>query len=152
MGSSGQAILRTCYVPLTWPSPPLPTPLTGDVKYHLGQSGTLVSRGPGGEALHTRLSIAPNPSHLEAVDPVVLGMVRAEQERTGAGGRRRVLGLLLHGDAAVAGGDCVSPRSDLCAVLHCVYLCCVGLELVLATGWAANKHGSQAKGMHVTCS
>jgi 2-oxoglutarate dehydrogenase E1 component len=77
---------------------------TGDVKYHLGQSGTLESRGPGGELLRTRLSIAPNPSHLEAVDPVVLGMVRAEQGRCGAAGRRKVLGLLLHGDAAVAGG------------------------------------------------
>jgi hypothetical protein len=59
--------------------------------------------GPGGQLLRTRLSIAPNPSHLEAVNPVVLGMVRAEQARRGAGGRAKVLGLLLHGDAAVAG-------------------------------------------------
>jgi 2-oxoglutarate dehydrogenase complex dehydrogenase (E1) component-like enzyme len=63
----------------------------------------LESRGPSGEVLRTRLSIAPNPSHLEAVKPVVLGMVRAEQARLGSGGRGKVLGLLLHGDAAVAG-------------------------------------------------
>lgn len=59
-----------------------------DVKYHLGQSGTLEVPSPrGGPPSHVELSIAPNPSHLEAVCPVVLGMVRAEQVRAwGHGG------------------------------------------------------------------
>jgi 2-oxoglutarate dehydrogenase E1 component len=72
---------------------------SGDVKYHLGASGALET-GPG---RRVRLELAANPSHLEAVDPVVQGVVRARQDRRGPDGRRRVLPLLLHGDAALAG-------------------------------------------------
>ncbi|KAK9810028.1 hypothetical protein WJX72_003602 [[Myrmecia] bisecta] len=77
----------------------------GDVKYHLGQSASLTfpRNGDAGGAAEIRLSIAPNPSHLEAVDPVVLGMVRAEQTRLADTQRSRVMGLLIHGDAAFAG-------------------------------------------------
>ncbi len=72
---------------------------SGDVKYHLGTSTDLEIAG------HTvHVSLQPNPSHLEAVDPVVIGKVRARQDMAGdMGGRRSVMGILLHGDAAFAG-------------------------------------------------
>ena len=57
----------------------------------------------GAQARDIRVSIAPNPSHLEAVGPVVMGLVRALQQRLGASGQQRVLGLLVHGDAAFSG-------------------------------------------------
>ena len=55
-----------------------------------------------------RVSIAPNPSHLEAVNAVVMGLVRAEQSRLPESKRRRVMGLILHGDAAFAGQGLVT--------------------------------------------
>jgi len=70
----------------------------GDVKYHKGHSAEIDL--PDGR-LH--LTIAANPSHLEAVNPVVEGKCRARQDRYGAEGARRVLPLLIHGDAAFAG-------------------------------------------------
>ena len=72
---------------------------SGDVKYHMGATGEYVTRG--GKKVHIHL--ASNPSHLEAVDPVTVGRVRAKQERTGEGGREKYLPLLVHGDAAFAG-------------------------------------------------
>lgn len=57
----------------------------------------------GGGASPVRVSIAPNPSHLEFIGPVVLGMVRAEQTRLQDTAREKVMGLLIHGDAAFAG-------------------------------------------------
>ncbi len=71
---------------------------SGDVKYHLGTSA---DREFDGNSVH--LSLTANPSHLEAVDPVVLGKVRAKQEQLGDTDRTKVMGLLLHGDAAFAG-------------------------------------------------
>jgi 2-oxoglutarate dehydrogenase E1 component len=72
---------------------------SGDVKYHLGTSTDL---DVGGRSVH--LSLQPNPSHLEAVDPVVIGKVRARQDMAGdTRSRRTVLGILMHGDAAFAG-------------------------------------------------
>ncbi|MDB5315600.1 MAG: 2-oxoglutarate dehydrogenase component [Rhodospirillales bacterium] len=72
---------------------------SGDVKYHLGTSTDLEIAG---QMIH--LSLQPNPSHLEAVDPVVMGKVRARQDMSGdTVGRRSVMGILLHGDAAFAG-------------------------------------------------
>jgi 2-oxoglutarate dehydrogenase E1 component len=71
----------------------------GDVKYHLGFSTDRVD--PNGNAMH--VSLAFNPSHLEAVDPVVVGRVRAKQVRHGDLEMKRVVGVLLHGDAAFAG-------------------------------------------------
>ena len=71
----------------------------GDVKYHLGHSHD--HRTAGGRVVH--LSMSPNPSHLEAVDPVVEGLVRAKQAYRGDAERRRVVPVLLHGDAAFVG-------------------------------------------------
>jgi 2-oxoglutarate dehydrogenase E1 component len=71
---------------------------SGDVKYHLGTSG---DREFDGERLH--LSLNANPSHLEAVDPVVTGKVRAKQNLLRDFVREKVLGILMHGDAAFAG-------------------------------------------------
>jgi 2-oxoglutarate dehydrogenase E1 component len=74
---------------------------SGDVKYHLGTS---TDREFDGTKVH--MSLVPNPSHLEAVDPVVLGKVRANQtmrDDLGAGNHTQVLPVLLHGDAAFAG-------------------------------------------------
>ena len=77
---------------------------SGDVKYHLGASS---DRSFGsGNAVH--LSLLANPSHLEAVDPVVLGQARARQDRKGDGTRSRALPLLIHGDAAFAGQGVVA--------------------------------------------
>src|SRR5262249_40962932 len=59
------------------------------------------------------LSLAANPSHLEAVDPVVLGKVRAKQQLAGAGARLRVAGILMHGDAAFAGQGLVAEALEL---------------------------------------
>ncbi|HWX50258.1 MAG TPA: 2-oxoglutarate dehydrogenase E1 component [Roseomonas sp.] len=72
---------------------------SGDVKYHLGTSTDVEINGR-----QVHLSLQPNPSHLEAVDPVVVGKVRARQDMSGdTKGRRSVMGILLHGDAAFAG-------------------------------------------------
>ncbi len=72
---------------------------SGDVKYHLGTSTDRVL--PDGREIH--LSLTANPSHLEAVNPVVMGKVRAKQRQKNDTERSRVLGILLHGDAAFAG-------------------------------------------------
>ncbi len=72
---------------------------SGDVKYHLGTSTDIEA---GGHPVH--ISLQPNPSHLEAVDPVVVGKVRARQDAAGdREARRSVMGILMHGDAAFAG-------------------------------------------------
>ena len=72
---------------------------SGDVKYHLGTSTDVDIAG---RSVH--LSLQPNPSHLEAVDPVVVGKVRARQDMAGdVRERRSVMGILMHGDAAFAG-------------------------------------------------
>ena len=76
---------------------------SGDVKYHMGASS---DREFDGKTVH--LSLAPNPSHLEIVDPVVVGRVRAKQEQRGDADRTEVVGILLHGDAAFAGQGVVA--------------------------------------------
>jgi 2-oxoglutarate dehydrogenase E1 component len=81
---------------------------SGDVKYHLGTSG---DREVGGQIIH--LSLAANPSHLEAVDPVVLGKVRAKQLQRGDTERSQVAGILMHGDAAFAGQGLVAESLEL---------------------------------------
>lgn len=75
----------------------------GDVLYHLGQSGSLHCLAEDGSTKAVRLFVAPNPSHLEFINPVILGMVRAEQELLNDSDRKRVMGLLVHGDASFSG-------------------------------------------------
>jgi 2-oxoglutarate dehydrogenase E1 component len=76
---------------------------SGDVKYHLGASS---DREFDDNRVH--LSLTANPSHLESVDPVVLGKVRAKQDQLGDKERKQILPLLLHGDAAFAGQGVVT--------------------------------------------
>ncbi|MCV6591967.1 MAG: 2-oxoglutarate dehydrogenase E1 component [Silicimonas sp.] len=76
---------------------------SGDVKYHLGASS---DREFDGNSVH--LSLTANPSHLEAVNPVVLGKARAKQDQLNDSARTKVLPLLLHGDAAFAGQGVVA--------------------------------------------
>jgi 2-oxoglutarate dehydrogenase E1 component len=76
---------------------------SGDVKYHLGSSSDRVFDG---NTVH--LSLTANPSHLEIVDPVVLGKARAKQDQRGDKVRTSVLPLLIHGDAAFAGQGVVA--------------------------------------------
>ncbi|MBV9301157.1 MAG: multifunctional oxoglutarate decarboxylase/oxoglutarate dehydrogenase thiamine pyrophosphate-binding subunit/dihydrolipoyllysine-residue succinyltransferase subunit [Acidobacteriaceae bacterium] len=82
---------------------------SGDVKYHLGASGIHTS-SRGKEIL---VSVAFNPSHLEAVDPVVQGLVRPKQDRLGDEKRERVLPILMHGDAAFIGQGVVAEVLQL---------------------------------------
>ena len=81
---------------------------SGDVKYHLGASSDRVFDD---NSVH--LSLTANPSHLEAVNPVVLGKVRAKQDQLGDTERRAVLPVLLHGDAAFAGQGVVAEGFGL---------------------------------------
>jgi 2-oxoglutarate dehydrogenase E1 component len=85
----------------------------GDVKYHVGATGEYES--PDGHVIG--LHLASNPSHLEAVDPVVLGRTRAKQERIGKGGKDTILPLIIHGDAAFAGQGILAETLNM-ATLH----------------------------------
>lgn len=80
----------------------------GDVKYHLGYSS---DRTFAGKSVHLTMSF--NPSHLEFVNPVVTGRVRAKQDRRGDTKRERVLPLLIHGDAAFIGQGIVAETLNL---------------------------------------
>ncbi|MGH9559347.1 MAG: multifunctional oxoglutarate decarboxylase/oxoglutarate dehydrogenase thiamine pyrophosphate-binding subunit/dihydrolipoyllysine-residue succinyltransferase subunit, partial [Bryobacteraceae bacterium] len=84
----------------------------GDVKYHLGASG--VRRTSSGKDI--TVSLAFNPSHLEAVNPVVEGLTRPKQDRLGDETRERVIPLLIHGDAAMAGQGVVPETINLSQV------------------------------------
>ncbi len=83
----------------------------GDVKYHQGAQGTHVTAS----GRPVAITVPSNPSHLEAVDPVVEGMVRAKQDRRGRGPEawNRVLAVILHGDAAFAGQGMVAEVFNL---------------------------------------
>ncbi|HEV7763744.1 MAG TPA: multifunctional oxoglutarate decarboxylase/oxoglutarate dehydrogenase thiamine pyrophosphate-binding subunit/dihydrolipoyllysine-residue succinyltransferase subunit [Thermoanaerobaculia bacterium] len=82
---------------------------SGDVKYHLGADGE--HEAPSGGTM--KLSLASNPSHLEAVDPIVEGMVRAKQKLINDRNRSLVMPVLLHGDAAFAGQGIVAETLNL---------------------------------------
>jgi 2-oxoglutarate dehydrogenase E1 component len=86
---------------------------SGDVVYHLGAEG--VHQAPGGARMDVR--VCANPSHLEIVDPVVEGLVRALQDAAGDTRRQRFLPILVHGDAAFAGQGVVAETLNL-AGLH----------------------------------
>jgi 2-oxoglutarate dehydrogenase E1 component len=81
----------------------------GDVKYHLGFSSDRANAN----GRHVHLSLSPNPSHLEAVDPVVEGRIRAKQVLFGDHERVRGIPLLIHGDAAFAGQGLVAETLNL---------------------------------------
>lgn len=83
---------------------------SGDVKYHLGATGKYVHPDTGTEL---RVSLAPNPSHLEAVNPVVEGMARARIDEINDTTYSKVLPILIHGDAAVAGLGIVQETLNL---------------------------------------
>ncbi len=88
---------------------PRSTEGSGDVKYHLGQKGAYVTVS--GKRVEVILSA--NPSHLEAVDPVVCGMTRAWQDELGDVKRERVLSILIHGDAAFTGQGVVAETLNM---------------------------------------
>ncbi|KAI3932214.1 hypothetical protein MKW92_009108 [Papaver armeniacum] len=85
---------------------------TGDVKYHLGTSYDRPTRG--GKRLH--LSLVANPSHLEAVDPLVIGKTRAKQYYSNDLDRTKNLGVLIHGDGSFAGQGVVYETLHLSAL------------------------------------
>ncbi len=81
----------------------------GDVKYHVGATGTYTAIDGRTIALH----LASNPSHLEAVDPVVMGRARAKQVRLGESGQDQVVPIIIHGDAAFAGQGMVAETLNM---------------------------------------
>src|SRR5580658_9253402 len=85
---------------------------SGDVKYHKGATGKFVGRG----GAELPITLASNPSHLEAVDPVVEGMARARQDQYPEAAEFPVLPLLVHGDAAFAGQGVVAETLNLSAL------------------------------------
>lgn len=83
---------------------------SGDVKYHQGFAADLVTAGGG-----IRVALAFNPSHLEIVNPVVEGWVRAQQQRRGDRDGSQVMPILIHGDAALAGQGVVMETLNMAA-------------------------------------
>jgi 2-oxoglutarate dehydrogenase E1 component len=82
---------------------------SGDVKYHLGATGKVTAAS----GASIGITLAANPSHLEAVDPVAEGMTRARQDRLGDREYEHVLAVLIHGDAAFAGQGVVAETLNL---------------------------------------
>jgi multifunctional 2-oxoglutarate metabolism enzyme len=82
---------------------------SGDVKYHVGATGKVATAS----GATIGVTLAANPSHLEAVDPVAEGMTRAKQDRLGDSEHDRVLAVLVHGDAAFAGQGVVAETLNL---------------------------------------
>ena len=86
-----------------------PYDIDGDVKYHMGFASEVSTMNGDG----VRLYLSPNPSHLEVVNPIVEGFVRARQRLTGDTERRRVLPILMHGDASFVGQGTVAETLNL---------------------------------------
>ena len=84
----------------------------GDVKYHLGATGKYRTRNGREVDIH----LVSNPSHLEAVDPVAIGRIKAKQRRMGPGSEARAMPVILHGDAAFAGQGIVAETLNLSAI------------------------------------
>ena len=89
------------------PSNPEETGGSGDVKYHMGSSSDREFDG-----VNVHFTLNANPSHLEVVNPVVIGRVRAKQNQRNDKHRNKVLGLLIHGDAAFAGQGILAETFD----------------------------------------
>lgn len=81
---------------------------SGDVKYHLGVTAVKNIEGK-----KVTFSIVPNPSHLEAVDPLVYGRVRAIQDSIAENPLKKAVGIIIHGDAAVAGQGVVYESMEM---------------------------------------
>jgi 2-oxoglutarate dehydrogenase E1 component len=86
----------------------------GDVKYHMGYTNTLTT--PSGNPL--LVTLVPNPSHLEVVDPVVVGMAKAKQDARGDAAGARVIPILIHGEAAFTGQGIVPETLSLSELGH----------------------------------
>ncbi|MGZ5056692.1 MAG: 2-oxoglutarate dehydrogenase E1 component, partial [Methylobacter sp.] len=89
-------------------SPLSPGVSTGDVKYHMGFSSDIST--PGGPV---HITLAFNPSHLEIINPVVEGSVKARQDRAGKNGKNTVIPILIHGDAAFSGQGIVMETLNM---------------------------------------
>lgn len=83
---------------------------SGDVKYHMGYGSEVETTG--GKTVH--LKLMPNPSHLEAVDPVVVGFARAKADVLYASDFDKILPILIHGDASIAGQGVVYEVAQMC--------------------------------------
>lgn len=90
-------------------------PGSGDVMYHRGTYNN-IQYPTMTKPMH--ISLMPNPSHLEAVDPVVLGRIRAEQQIAGGEDRKRHMGILIHGDAALSGQGVCSETLGMTDLHH----------------------------------
>ena len=86
---------------------------TGDVKYHLGFSSNIATNDG-----DVHVSLINNPSHLEIVDPVVIGSVRARQDRLFDRDRNKVIPILIHGDAAFSGQGVVMETLQTVSYTH----------------------------------
>jgi 2-oxoglutarate dehydrogenase E1 component len=84
----------------------------GDVKYHMGATGDF----PAEDGRTVGIHLVSNPSHLEAVDPVAMGRARAKQTRAGASGRKEIVPVIMHGDAAFAGQGITAETLNMSAV------------------------------------
>ena len=85
---------------------------SGDVKYHMGATGDFHAANGQDVSIH----LVSNPSHLEAVDPVLMGRTRAKQMRRGASGRKEVIAIAMHDNAAFAGQGICAETLNLCGV------------------------------------
>lgn len=85
---------------------------SGDVKYHKGFTSEVLTRA----GKKVAITLTPNPSHLESVNSVVEGQVRARQDALGKEGERRVIPILVHGDAALAGQGIVYETLQMCSL------------------------------------
>ena len=128
---------------------------SGDVKYHLGTTGTFT----GTDDVTTKVSLAANPSHLETVDGVLEGIVRAKQDRNGSGadGSYNVLPILVHGDAAFAGQGVVYevlnmsqlPGYRTGGTIHVIVNNQIGFTTGNALGRSTTYPSDLAKGLQV---
>jgi len=84
----------------------------GDVKYHMGATGSFATADGQKVAIH----LVSNPSHLEAVDPVAVGRARAKQQRAGDHERKRIVPVIMHGDAAFAGQGILAETLNMSGV------------------------------------
>ena len=84
----------------------------GDVKYHMGATGNFVTADGRNVAMH----LVSNPSHLEAVDPVAVGRARAKQQRAGDTERKKIVPVIMHGDAAFAGQGILAETLNMSGV------------------------------------